>query len=451
MNDGAWDEPNDFPKGRSAAPITLTVNGRRIFSKGTNWVNPSMFPGAITNETYEPLLELARDAHFNLLRIWGGGIVNKDSFHERCDDMGLMVWQEFPLSCNNYPDDDHYLAVLESEGRAILKRLRQHPSTVMWCGGNELFNSWSGMTDQSKPLRLLNSLCYELDPDTPFLMTSPIIGMAHGHYVLRDDASGEEVFSWMQRARNTAYTEYGVSGPASVDILKSIIPENELWPPEPGTSWESHHAFNAWQGDTWLRKDMIQHYFGPLSDLETLVEQGQFLQGVGLRFIYEEARRQKPRCSMALNWCYNEPWPTAANSSILSYPAIPKPAYYEVQAACRPVALAACFDKLVWTTGETFEFDLHVLNDVYAEHDAGIVSVRVQQDNESIHVLTWEHNALKANINLPGPRCRIPLPEWQSGRFSLILEHQSKPDWSSEYQLLVRKTHARQGLRELNQ
>ena len=124
MNEGSWDIPQGFPKGRSPAPITLTVNGRQIFAKGTNWVNPDIFPGRITTENYRQLLDLAKEAHFNLLRVWGGGIVNKAAFHELCDEMGLMVWQEFPLACNNYPDDEHYLGVLESEARAIIQRLR---------------------------------------------------------------------------------------------------------------------------------------------------------------------------------------------------------------------------------------------------------------------------------------------------------------------------------------
>ena len=451
MNEGAWSEPAGFPKGRSPAPVTLTVNGRRLFCKGTNWVNPGMFPGRITRETYRPLLELAKGAHFNLLRVWGGGIVNKESFHELCDELGLMVWQEFPLACNAYPDDEAYLSVLESEARAILDRLRQHPSTVLWCGGNELFNNWSRMTDQSKPLRLLNSLCYELDGNTPFLMTSPIFGMAHGHYVLRDDWSGEEVFSWMQKAHNTAYTEYGVSGPADVDILKAIIPEAELWPPKPGTSWESHHAFNAWMGDTWLRKGMIEHYFGESSDLATLVERGQYLQGVGLRFIYEEARRQKPYCSMALNWCFNEPWPTAANSSIVSHPHQPKPAYAQVRDACRPLALAARFDKLAWQTGECFEFDLHVLSDLPEPVAAGTVVIEISQGDQVVRVLTWEHLPLEANVNLAGPRCRVVLPAWETGRFRLVLWHEQRPEISAMYELLLQLSPQHAGLRQLNQ
>jgi beta-mannosidase len=452
MNEGAWAEPSGFPKGRSTAPIALTVNGRRIFSKGSNWVNPEIFPGRITRETYAPLLELARDAHFNLLRVWGGGIVNKESFHELCDEMGLMVWQEFPLACNEYPDDDDYLAVLESEARAILTRLRSHPSTVLWCGGNELFNNWSGMTDQAKPLRLLNGLCYEMDQDTPFLMTSPVFGMAHGHYVLREDWGDSELFSWMQKAKNTAYTEYGVSGPADVDILESIIPEDELWPPEPGTSWESHHAFGAWTGDTWLRKTMIEHYFGPSEDLATLVERGQYLQGVGLRFIYEEARRQQPYCSMALNWCFCEPWPTAANSSIVSYPHRPKPAYAQVRDACRPVALAARFDKLVWQTGECFEFDLHLLSDLYETVEAGTAVIEISQGNRVVPVLTWEHLALAPNTNLAGPRCRVVLPAWETGRFTLALKHREDPARSAEYELILRRSaQHEEGLRALNQ
>ena len=99
----------------------------------------------------------------NCLRVWGGGPVNKDSFHSLCDEHGILVWQEFPLACNEYPDDPKYLEILDQESKSILLRLRQNPSTALWCGGNELFNSWSGMNDQSLALRLLNRNCYDLD------------------------------------------------------------------------------------------------------------------------------------------------------------------------------------------------------------------------------------------------------------------------------------------------
>jgi len=245
MNEGAWIEPVLFPKTRSVPPVQFEVNGRKIFCKGTNWVPPDIFPGTITRERYSKLLDLAKEANFNILRIWGGGIVNKESFYELCDEKGILVWTEFPLAGNNYVGTPHYLSVLAQESTSIINRIKKHPSLALWCGGNELFNTWSGMTDQSPALRLLNSQCFKLDPKTPFLYTSPVMGMGHGHYVFRDFESGEEVFQEMARSKFTAYTEFGMPGPASVEILKTIIPANELWPPKPGTSWESHHAYKA--------------------------------------------------------------------------------------------------------------------------------------------------------------------------------------------------------------
>ena len=140
MNEGAWSEPAGFPKTRSAAPAQVELNGRRIFAKGSNWVCPELFPGTVDAARYETLIGIAAETHFNMLRSWGGGIVNKDAFFECCDRRGIMVWQEFPLSCNCYPDDPEYLAVLEREAAAIIRRLRRHPSLAVWCGGNELFN-----------------------------------------------------------------------------------------------------------------------------------------------------------------------------------------------------------------------------------------------------------------------------------------------------------------------
>ena len=96
MNEDAWEAPAVFPKSRSFPPFTLEINGRRVFAKGSNWVNPEVFPGVVTPDTYQPLLEAARDANFNILRAWGGAPVNKDAFYEQCDALGLMVWQEFP-------------------------------------------------------------------------------------------------------------------------------------------------------------------------------------------------------------------------------------------------------------------------------------------------------------------------------------------------------------------
>ena len=102
MNSGAWSDPEGFPKTRSNPPITLEINGRHIFCKGSNWVNPEIFPGIMTRTRYNQLLTLAKEANFNILRVWGGGIVNKESFFELCDEMGILVWQEFHQNLNNW-------------------------------------------------------------------------------------------------------------------------------------------------------------------------------------------------------------------------------------------------------------------------------------------------------------------------------------------------------------
>lgn len=440
MNEGAWSEPAGFPKTRSNPPAQFVINGRKIFAKGTNWVNPEIFPGIITRERYNRLLDLALQANFNTLRVWGGGIVNKDSFFELCDEKGLLVWQEFPLACNHYPDDPHYLSILEQEATSIINRLKEHPSLALWSGGNELFNGWSGMDDQSLPLRLLNSLTFRLSPQIPFIPTSPLMGMGHGNYVFRDLATKEEVFSNMNRSHFTAYTEFGMPGPSPVDILKKIIPEKELWPPKPGTSWESHHAYNAWVGNTWLCEDILREYFGQAENLDELVKQGQLLQCEGYKAIFEEARRQKPYCSMALNWCYNEPWPTAANNSIVNYPDIPKPAFFAVSNACRPLCASARLRKFQWKEGEEFTADIWLLNDLPKSVGAGTIVVKIVSGNYSSELLKWDFAATQPNINIAGPTVRCKLPSLEENSFKLVLEYAGHPEYNSEYTMVMKQS-----------
>ncbi|MBK1875490.1 glycoside hydrolase family 2 protein [Pelagicoccus mobilis] len=454
MHEGAWDEPSTFPKGRSNPPITLEVNGRSIFCKGTNWVPPEIFPGIIDQDTYRPLLEMAQKAHFNLLRNWGGGIINKESFFDQCDELGLMVWQEFPIACNRMSEEDHYLETLNQESKSIIEAGRQHPCLAIWCGGNELFNAWSMMTDQHPALRLLNRNCYDLDPRTPFLPTSPVMGMAHGHYVFRDQSNGEEVYSTFGNANNTAYTEYGCPGPSDVEYLKTFIPEDELFPPQASGSWKAHHAFGAWgvEGDSWLCPSVIDHYFGKPQTLEELVKYGQLLQAQGYKFIYEEARRQKPVCSMALNWCYNEPWPSAANNSLINWPHRPKPAYHAVAESCRPVLLSASVSKFQWSEGETFVCNLWLLNDHHEAIEGGQLEAQLVFPDQTIQVLQWTYPEIEANKNLAGPSARWELPKCEQNTFDLKLVDTRNPERNSVYTFAYKKAEAKDsGPRAMNQ
>ena len=439
MAPGSWDWPigHEFPKGPSNPPITMEVNGRAIFCKGSNWVGPDIFPGTVTAETYRPLLDLVKAANMNMLRLWGGAAINKTAFYEMCDERGIMIWQEFPLACNRYEGTPAYLSVLDQESQSIICKLRGHACLVMWCGGNELFNNWSLMTNQDLALRLLNRNCYDLDPQRPFLMTSPIMGMGHGHYLFRDPM-GNEVFQLFSRAKCSAYTEFGCPGPASVATLKKIIPEAELFPPRLGTSWVSHHAFGAWGADagSWLMLHQIEDYFGACKSIEDVVNGGQLLQGEGYKCIFEEARRQKPTASMALNWCFNEPWPTAANNSLISWPAEPKRGYAQVAKACRPVLASARIPKFRWKEGESFTPELWLLNDSPQRVAAGRVDVSLVNGAEKIPLLSWDFPALEPNVNLAGPVIRFALPPLPSTIMKLVLSVPGRAELDSEYTLV---------------
>ncbi|MEN8158412.1 MAG: hypothetical protein ABFS10_15775, partial [Bacteroidota bacterium] len=153
---------------------------------------------------------------------------------------------------------------------------------------------------------------------------------------------------------------------------------------------------------------------------------------------FEEARRQKPVCAMAVNWCYNEPWITAANNSLISYPNQPKPAFYAVSNSCRPFLASARIPKFSWKEGETFHCDLFVLNDLYENITSGKMHVILRAAGEEMKLLTWEFEEAAANRNIEGPTVRGTLPHWEADRFELVLEVEGQEAYSSAYTLQYR-------------
>jgi len=429
MNDGAWSEPSGFPKSRSDAPATVCLNGRRIFAKGSNWVLPEMFPGNLTPDMICRHLELVHDAHMNILRCHGGSGINKDIFYEECDRLGIMVWMEFPLACNNYLGTPEYLRVLEQEATAIIRRLRPHVSVSIWGGGNELFNSWSGMTEQSLALRLLDKLCYEMSPERPYIMTSPLNGMGHGGYTFWNEEKNCDCFALFQNSRCTAYSEFGIPGTPDADYLRSVIPEDELFPPKPEGSWLAHHAFGAWGANRWLCLDMIGRYRKPGS-LDELVAASQWLQCEGYKGIFEEARRQWPHCAMSLNWCFSEPWKTAANNSLVSYPCVPKPAYKAVSDSLRGVLFSARIPKFDWKAGEVFRAEIWLLNDT-PDTATATVDVEIELEGKVYPQFTWNASAEPLH-NTIGPSVNLKLPAVAD---NILILRLNAGEYSSEYRL----------------
>lgn len=439
-NIGAND-PSGFPKSRYPAPFTLELNGRRIFMKGSNFVNPDIFWGRIDEKKYDELTELAVNANMNILRLWGGASFCKKEFYELCDKKGLMVWQEFMLACNTYPNEEHYLSVLESEATAMIRALRRHASIVLWCGGNELFNGWSGMSDQSLPLRLLGSLCYQLDQQTPFIMTSPLEGMGHGGYMFYDKRyPWGDVYRCFQGAKHTAYTEFGVPSISEMDALKKIIPSDELSEITETPSWKLHHAMGAWMPQSHACVETLEMYFGKGATVKERIAQSDWLQSEGMKAVFEEARKQWPRCSAALNWCFNEPWITAANCSIVRYPAIPKPGYYAVRDALRQTLFSARIPRFDWGSGDRFTAEIWLLNDGDEKITASVeVSLRIGEKN--IPLLKWEGAEADKNSNTEGASVCCILPSEDARSMTLVLRADDER-MSSEYKLLYERRRA---------
>ena len=433
-----------MPATQPPEPVTFEVNGRPIFARGANWVCPEIFPGVVTAQRTRELLDLFTGAHLNLVRCWGGAAVNKAAFFDQCDERGILVWQEFPLACNDYAGSADYLRVLDRESRAIIRRLRRHACLALWCGGNELFNSWSGMSSQSAAVRLLHRNCFDMDPERPWLPTSPVYGVRHGDYRFQTGSGAEArtVFDIYPKLDATAYMEFGVPGPASAERLRELIPAEELWPPRPCGVWQERHAFGAWnveEPDSWLYAKMADEHFGPSATLEELVERLQLLQAVGLQAIYEEARRQKPVCSAAACWVFNEPWPTAANNSVVAWPAQPKPAYHAVAAACRPTMVSARVEKFRWVRGQSVRVKLFLLNDAPVQVDALEVAVRLERMEGGAEVVvgTWRCSGAAAGRHTEGPEFFAQAPDWPRGLFALVVDVQGRPEWSSRYQLVL--------------
>jgi len=378
----AWSDPpaEQYPKSRTPPPMRFVVNGKAVFAAGTSVVPPRLFQGAVVANDYRVLVDKASAIGFNLIRNSGGGFVFHDEFYEYCDHAGMMVWQDFPLACNTYPDHDAYLDLLRTEAEAIVDTLRHHPSIVAWCAGNELFSAWSQMSEHSLPVRLLNSVTFERDAQRPFIPTSPQMGTGHGYYMFENFATDhvEENTSYIWRSRMLAYPEMACNSVATLDALRMAIPEDELFPPEPGGAWEGHKAFFAWdrREDSWIGLASVERHFGHPRSIEDLVLFSQLLQAVCLRTLMEEARRQ-PGCHLGMTWCLNEPWPTAANLSLLSWPADEKLAARWLRLALRPTCMVVILERFRWHVGEQMEIRVAVLVQAGARF-AGAADAKVE-------------------------------------------------------------------------
>lgn len=362
-----------------ALAYTLVVNGRKTYIKGWNWVPLDVMYGVPRPEKLEHLFQLAQRAHVNLLRVWGGGLIEREAFYELADRYGILVWQEFIQSSsgidNDPPESPEFVTMMTREAEGIIPRRRNHPSLAFWCGGNELQDKSGVPLDDTHPvLAALRAAVARLDPDRLWLATSPTghVFMNSLENIARDPCSLHDVHGpWEYQGvagQQTLYnagtsllhSEFGVEGMTNLKTLNATIALEDQQPVSLNNPYWQH--LSAW----WVKERVWRETFGDVTDVPALVRATQTMQADGLRYALESDRRRKFHNSGTLPWQFNEPYPMAACTSAVDYYGQAKPAYYAVARAYEPVHVSAKFETVAWAGRATFAAEVWVANSLEA-------------------------------------------------------------------------------------
>ena len=353
-----------------ASPYTLKINGKKVFIQGVNWMVPVPFYGAAHKSLYRSELAQFKTMGCNIIRVWGGAILEKEVFFDLCDEMGLMVLQEFPQSSSgisNLPVGNRTMIdKLVKIAGIYIRRRGWHVSSAVWDCGNELMSRKGKPVDESYPcIRALGNLCRRLDPGKWFLPTSASGPTGYAHENQYGKGIHYEVHGpWMYLGEKTHYNyfnkddslarfETGSPGPADLSSLQYITRKEKIWPPRKENPQWVHHG--AW----WIIPEMMGQMFGKWdekrNEIEKFVKCGQYLQFESLRYSTESCLRRAFNCSGIMYWAGNEPFLNTANNSIIDAFGHTKMAYSGIQKAFGRFHVSMKYEKLGWAAGETFK------------------------------------------------------------------------------------------------
>jgi beta-mannosidase len=308
----------------------FVVNGVPVFAKGANWIPADSFTPRVTRDRYRDLLHSAKDANMNMLRVWGGGIYEDRDFYELCDQLGIMVWQDFMFACAFYPGDEAFLGSVRQEAIDNVRRLRNHPSVVLWCGNNEVEAFWrewgikGDLPDEvwSDYLKIFHELLPEVvaehDPTRDYWPSSPSSDLKR----LPNSMEAGDIHHWgvwhlrwpferYEESTPRFVSEYGFqSFPELATIDSFALPEDrDILSPV-----MTAHQKNK-QGNEIIREYLLRDFPEP-KDFESFLYLSQVLQARGVGIGTEHFRRLMPRCAGALYWQLDDCWPVASWSSL---------------------------------------------------------------------------------------------------------------------------------------
>ena len=330
----------------------FVINGQPIWIKGTNWC----FTDSLLRydrQRNERTIQLARNAHIQLFRVWGGGPIENDEFYDLCDELGVLVQQEFSIL------GFHHLENIPSNLATdttwyMVKRLRNRPSLAVWASANEI-------SGQGRIVEVLGRRCLELDGTRPYHRSCPYAGDGHWHSVYwgkrplldyRKAADGR-LRTWapyyVPESGPTAVTEFGLSSPANYETWKRIIPSDEWndWPPKPESNFV-HHTPTYHYNNVDLMTQYASDFLDP-HNLRELIKGMQVAQGLGMKMLIESMRARKPQSTATYFYKLTENYP-ACSWATVDYYGVPKRSHYDIQEAYQPVHVMALFED--WTTNE---------------------------------------------------------------------------------------------------
>ncbi len=309
--------------------MTFRINGVDIFAKGADWIPCDAFPGRQTVERYENLLESARLANMNMLRVWGGGQYEKDIFYELCDRKGILIWQDMMFSCSLYPSSEEFIATVQDELQYQLRRLRSHASLALWCGDNEVLGAtgWFGgnrtawIVNYDRLNRELERMARKHDPSRVFWPSSPCGGPGNFSDGWHNDSEGDMHYweVWHGGKNFSAYygikprfcSEFGFQSFPSLETVASYCPESEMNVFSP--IMEHHQKCPT--GNTPIIS-MFSRYFRMPESNPAFFYLSQVQQALAIKTGVEFWRTLRPRCMGTIFWQLNDDWPVASWSSI---------------------------------------------------------------------------------------------------------------------------------------
>ncbi len=330
--------------------FAICVNGKRVWAKGVNWIPDDPFPHRVSKEQYELRIRDLYSVEVNAIRVWGGGIYESDHFYDLCDELGIIVWQDFLFACAAYPENASMFAEVAEEAHQAITRLGSHPSLVMWCGGNECiegFQHWGWQEPLAGKawglnfyLDTLPAALAAFDGSRPYIPSSPFSTLKED---VKDFSSGTnhiwDVWNDTGYQRYEEYSpsfsaEFGYNGPGSWRTLTKAIGKATLDSRDPEVATHQKAFF----GMDKIANGLVREFSKEFTQGPAWYFAAQLVQARAVEVGLKHFRSQYETCSGSVLWQYNDMWP-AISWAVLDSASSRKLSWYAMREAYRPRVL----------------------------------------------------------------------------------------------------------------